>query len=76
MTNLWNGADSENMVIDKNGKAKKVTWVEMTKEQVKDATNNIKSDATRKIKEKIFGTDKKGRKEQSRLSKIKHKLKD
>lgn len=57
---LWEGKDPENK-FKENGVTKKVPYSEMSRKEIVQATTNIKTAATREIKEKLFGKKKKSK---------------
>lgn len=67
---LWEGTDEMNIVIDENGKVVTKKFSDMNKDQAVDATTKIKSDATRKFKEEIFGEKELTRKEEKAQDKL------
>ena len=58
ITNLFNGNDKMNLVLNEKGNVVKKSYQDLSKEQVVEATSAIKSDATKLIKEQLFGKHK------------------
>lgn len=70
LQDLWEGKDKMNKVVE-NGKVVTKKFKDFTREQAADATTQIKSEATRTIKEQLFGEKKKTYQEKMEELKLK-----